>query len=46
MRAEYFQLQFSTDALDSPIEIVQIAYHVDLLTEHGVVQAADTTGTK
>lgn len=42
-KAEYYQVGISISALDEPLEICQIAYHVELLSEHGVVQAGQTT---
>lgn len=38
-KADYFSLSISASAVDEPLEICLVSYHVELLTEKGVVQA-------
>lgn len=45
-KAEYFQLQIEMSRMGEALEITQVAYHVEMLSENGVQQAADTTASR
>lgn len=40
-KAEYFQLQIEVDGLDEGVEIVQVTYNVDPLSDRGVTESAN-----